>query len=70
MIPADHRGCPDCDGAGWHTFDIEVECDGPIGANIASTDGTFRRLYRASVVEGMVQEQEDGTWRVQLKIHE
>jgi len=20
----DHRGCPDCDGAGWHTFDIEV----------------------------------------------
>jgi hypothetical protein len=45
--------CPDCID-GRHTFDVEVECEGPAGANIASTDGTFRRLMPVSVVPGMV----------------
>jgi hypothetical protein len=46
--------CGDCDGTGRHTFPIEVEHDGPTGAHIASSDGSFRRVYRVSVKPGMV----------------
>ena len=69
---------------GRHTFTVEVEgrCD-PMGhCCFAGCDllpcGCCRnaphlaqpvRTLRVSVVPGMVEEQEDGTWRVQLQIH-
>ena len=64
--------CPDCDGTGRHTFTVEVACPCTLGRSGSMPDcgGTGIRTHRVSVVPDMVEEQEDGTWRVQLNIHE
>jgi DnaJ-class molecular chaperone len=70
--------CPDCDGTGRHTFTIDIECpvltfegsaihDHPDVNPCPVCSGVT--TYRVSVVPGMVEKQEDGTWRVRLKIH-
>lgn len=58
--------CPDCDGTGRHTFEIEAECEvvnsvehrKPFSRErVATWDGSWRKeviRYRVSVVEGMV----------------
>jgi hypothetical protein len=61
---ANDRQCPDCDGTGRHTFTVEAEPHDP-----ENWTENWRHTYRVSVVPGMVEEQEDGTWRVQLQIH-
>jgi len=66
----DHRGCPDCNGTGRHTFDVEVECWNDckrFGGRVPGwargsgwdwvpcwCDGTFKIALRVSVIPGMI----------------
>jgi hypothetical protein len=59
---ARHARCPACID-GRHTFWVEVAWQ-------TEVDAYESERHRVSVVPGMVEEQEDGTWRVQLKIHQ
>ena len=60
--------CPDCDGTGRHAFTIEVSCLGDTErCRFVMTE--HEHTLRVSVVPDMIEEQEDGTWRVMLQIH-
>ena len=54
--------CPDCFGSGRLCFEIEVEGEW-------EPRMTEDRTLIVSVQPGMVEQQDDGTWRVKLAVH-
>jgi hypothetical protein len=53
---------------GRHTFAVQIDLGAYTTAGERPIQSRQTRIYRVAVVPGMIQQQADGTWRVQVKL--